>query len=378
MKKKNIVCIFPGPKYKPAMIDFSGRFEMLSDKYKGEIYSWSTDEACKEIPMGSFLYKGHITKKNTANKFQMALHVIKNAFLYNKKNKVDLIVAYDPLLSGVLGGILKLIFKCKLIVELNSSDLGTAIEMEMGSGLLTKIKVFAANKTRAMVLANVDGIKLLTENQRGILEHKYHAKKVYCFHDFVPTYYFTDAPKKMDPYILFVGYPFYRKGIDLLIEAFTRITDEFPEMELWLIGYRLEEEAKQTVGQWHDRVKFIKPVYYDELRAYFLNCRCFVLPSREEGMGRVLLEAMASGKAIVGANVGGIPGLLENNVNGLLFESENINDLEKKLTLVLSDVALTRTLGGKAVDTIVDKFSAERYIDYFEDMVNGVLDEVKE
>jgi glycosyltransferase involved in cell wall biosynthesis len=277
-----------------------------------------------------------------------------------------------------LGSILKLIFKCKLIVELNNSDLGTAIEMEMGQGLLTKIKIFAANKTRAIVLANVDGIKLLTENQRGNLEQKYHAKKVYCFHDFVPTNYFTDAPKKMEPYILFVGYPFYRKGIDLLIEAFTGIADEFPEMELWLIGHRLEEAAEKTLGQWHHRVKFIKPVYYDELRDYFLNCRCFVLPSREEGMGRVLLEAMASGKAIIGANVGGIPGLLENNINGLLFESENVDDLEEKLNLVLSDVALTRTLGEKAVDTIVDKFSAEKYLEYFEDMVNGVFGKDKD
>jgi len=75
-------------------------------------------------------------------------------------------------------------------------------------------------------------------------------------------------------------------------------------------------------------------MFYDDLQKEFLACRCFVLPSREEGMGRVLLEAMASAKPVIGANVGGIPALIEDGKNGYLFESEDVDELAKKLDLI--------------------------------------------
>ena len=121
------------------------------------------------------------------------------------------------------------------------------------------------------------------------------------------------------------------------MKAFEKIADQFPDFELRLIGHLLQDEAKKYLGTWLIRVKFIKPMFYEELKPYFLNCYGFVLPSREEGMGRVLIEAMACSKPLIGSNAGGIPSLIKDGENGFLLESENVDDLAQKLAMLLKE-----------------------------------------
>lgn len=370
--KFNILCIFPGPTYRPDLIDFKDRFIMLSSAFTGEVLSWSDDKKYETYEMGDFVFRGLISVDKPPGKLQRALHIIKSAIRFNKKRKIDLIICYEPVFTGFFGAILKKLLNTKLVVELNNSDIAEAVIMEMGDNFKAKSKVILFKILRSVTLKFTDGIKLLTENQRNNLEEKYKKKIVFCFHDFVPTHYFIRAEKKMDNYILFVGYPFHRKGIDFLVKAFGAIKKDFPDMELLLIGHRLEEEAIKYLGEWDRRIKFIKPMFYDELRPYFLNCYCFVLPSREEGMGRVLLEAMASGKAVIGSNVGGISDLISDGRNGYLFESGNIEELSLCLRKILSDKSLAQSMGKEGVKFINNKFSSEMYMSHFTDMVNEV------
>jgi glycosyltransferase involved in cell wall biosynthesis len=372
-KKINILCFFPGPTYRPKMIDFTGRFEMLSAKYEGEVYSWSCQEGNQEFEMGAFTYRDCLNKTQSNTKWKMFWHILKHANAYQKKKKVDLIICYEPLFTGLIGSFLKKKFKCKLIIELNNSNLAEAITIESGAGLKTRLKIFFANLLRSISLKNSDGIKLLTENQLVDLEDEYHTKVVHCFHDFVPTNFFKDAVKETKPHILFVGYPFYRKAVDILVKAFEKVVEQFPEFELHLIGHLLEDDAKKYLGKWHKNIKFINPMYYEELQPHFLNCYCFVLPSREEGMGRVILEAMASGKSIIGCNVGGIPALVEDGVNGLLFEKEDTNGLAVCLKRLLENPHINQKMGEASEHIIDEKFSGEKYIQYLDAMIKEVL-----
>jgi glycosyltransferase involved in cell wall biosynthesis len=372
-KKTNILCFFPGPTYFPKMIDFTGRFEMLSDKYEGEIYSWSCQEENQEIKMGAFTYRDCLNKTESYTKWKMLWHIVKHATAYQKEKKVDLIICYEPLFTGLIGAFLKKKFKCKLIIELNNSNLAEAITAEAGTGLKTRLKIHFANLLRSFSLRHSDGIKLLTKNQLVDLEEKYHTKVVHCFHDFVPTHFFKDAVKQTKPHILFVGFPFYRKAVDVLVKAFEKIVQQYPEFELHLIGHLLEDDAKKYLGTWHKNIKFIKPMSYEDLQPHFLNCYCFVLPSREEGMGRVLLEAMASGKSIIGCNVGGIPALVENGVNGLLFEKEDTNGLAVCLNRLLENPHINQKMGEASELAINEKFSSEKYVQYLDAMIKEVL-----
>ncbi len=369
--KKNVLWLSPGPTYRPDLVEFKDRFIMLSSKYQGEVYSWTNDPKFSTYEMGSFTFRGYVPKKYP-NKLLFARNIIKQAIKYNKKKPVDLIVCYDPVLTGTIGAFLKLLFGCKLVIELNNSDVAEAIKMEVGDNVKAKIKILLFKLFRSFSLFFSDGIKLLTPKQLNNLEDKHKKKTVFCFHDFVPTHYFTGVEQRMDNYILFVGYPFHRKGIDLLVSAFDNIKDEFPDTKLILIGHRLKDEANTRLGEWDSRIIFKKAMFYDELREYFLNCYCFVLPSREEGMGRVLLEAMASGKAVVGANVGGIPSLIKNESNGLLFEKEDIEGLSNCLAKLLRDRQLSQSLGENGRNDINNTFSSQKYIQHFDKMAGDI------
>src|SRR5262249_57631203 len=71
---------------------------------------------------------------------------------------------------------------------------------------------------------------------------------------------------------------------------------------------------------------------------------CLVLPSRSEGMGRVVVEAFCRGRPVVGSRVGGIPDLVEDGANGLLVDPEDVAALGDALRRVLTDHELAERL----------------------------------
>jgi glycosyltransferase involved in cell wall biosynthesis len=75
---------------------------------------------------------------------------------------------------------------------------------------------------------------------------------------------------------------------------------------------------------------------------------CLVLPSRSEGLGRVILEAFARGRAVVATRVGGIPDLVEDDVNGLLVDNGDVDALVEALARILTEDGLAARLGAAA------------------------------
>ena len=84
---------------------------------------------------------------------------------------------------------------------------------------------------------------------------------------------------------------------------------------------------------------------------------------------------MASGKAVIGANVGGIPGLITNNVNGFLFEKENIDELADCFRKLFNNKSLAEKMGQQGVKLINKYFSSEIYVSQFSKMAKDVLSE---
>ncbi|MBW1888167.1 MAG: glycosyltransferase family 4 protein, partial [Deltaproteobacteria bacterium] len=83
-----------------------------------------------------------------------------------------------------------------------------------------------------------------------------------------------------------------------------------------------------------------------------------VLPSFFEGMGRVLLEAMAMEKPVVASRVGGIPDLVEDGVNGFLVSPGDVRDLVNTLKKTINDRKLARKMGKEGRKRTSEQFSA--------------------
>lgn len=180
-------------------------------------------------------------------------------------------------------------------------------------------------------------------------------------HDFTPISRIRFEPEVERPEILLLGYPWHLKGVDILIEAFHLIADKHPEVRLRIIGHCPDRAPFERLAAGHPRISLEKAVFADAIPAILASCRVYVLASRTEAMGRVLLEAMAAGRPIVASRVDGVPHYIQDGVNGLLFESENVADLAEKLDRLLSDAALRRTLGENGRRIVMEKYSEKEY-----------------
>jgi glycosyltransferase involved in cell wall biosynthesis len=99
----------------------------------------------------------------------------------------------------------------------------------------------------------------------------------------------------------------------------------------------------------------------------------FVLPSLNEGMGRVLVEAMAVGLPIVASRVGGIPDLVKHGENGLLVPPANAGALERAISDLLSD-KLRRKHMGETGKKMCHPYSVEAMVEKIEDLYKDLLE----
>jgi glycosyltransferase involved in cell wall biosynthesis len=98
-----------------------------------------------------------------------------------------------------------------------------------------------------------------------------------------------------------------------------------------------------------------------------------VLPSRSEGMGRVLLEAMAAGVPVVGSDAGGIPHYIRHGENGLVFLSGDAAALGEALRQLLSDRQLRERLGRRGFEIARTTYTERAWVEGFAHMVEAAV-----
>lgn len=165
----------------------------------------------------------------------------------------------------------------------------------------------------------------------------------------------SSIKKKMnlgDKYIImYYGQLIHRKGVDLLIDAYERVKNQYKVASLLIVGSgTLETEYKRIVYRRKLKdVVFIKDPGDIKVCKYYAISDLFILPSREEVWGLVVNQAMASGLPIVVSDVSGSSAdLILEGKNGYTFNSESSKDLCEKISRVLSSRKRSRLMGVKS------------------------------
>jgi glycosyltransferase involved in cell wall biosynthesis len=168
------------------------------------------------------------------------------------------------------------------------------------------------------------------------------------------------------PYILCVCRHVQKKGIDTLLRAFALVQPECPAMSLVLVGdgplFEAHKELARTL-QIDDRVVFVGSTAHAEVASFFQGCTLFVLPSRSEPFGLVILEAAYYRKGIVSTGVGGVPEIVTNGVNGLLVEPDDPKGMAKAIVALVEDPTRRDQLGAQAHETLLKRFLWKDRID---------------
>src|SRR5271170_1517946 len=139
-------------------------------------------------------------------------------------------------------------------------------------------------------------------------------------------------------YVLFVGRFHIVKGVDLLLHAWSLIQGQVASISLWLIG---EGQELRSLNALSERLGVSKSVRFKgyktqaELPRLYRGAEFVVLPSRNEGLPRVALEAGACGAICVATNVGGIPETILDGVTGFLVDPDSPEALARVMLRAL-------------------------------------------
>jgi glycosyltransferase involved in cell wall biosynthesis len=175
--------------------------------------------------------------------------------------------------------------------------------------------------------------------------------------------------------VMFAGTVTPRKGVFELMKV-AEILNHKDALFLIVGNLNLDREYSQRVMEYVRskgiNAKFTGFVPYEDLKALYSACDIFVLPSFEEGQGVVLLEAMASGKPLIGSNVGGIPMQIRDGWNGFLVEPGDEKLLAEKIEYLIENEEERVRMGKNSRKLAKEEFDwekiAEKYLKVYEDI----------
>lgn len=287
-----------------------------------------------------------------------------------KNPNISLIHAQHAFDRGYVSSFLKKQFNKKLVVTIHGAE-------------VTKPQIFSRWKTQiASAVEASDLIITVSKYSRGhILGHfPQIAEKCMVIANGVDLELFSSHRKEpRQNEILFTGDIHYRKGVDVLLEAFIKLGR--PDWSLSFIGtagnayQALQKRIKESNldGQINLRLN----ISQHELVETYSRAMIFVFPTNDttEGFGLVALEAMANGLAVIASDIAAIPEIVHHKKTGLLVPPGDIDALASALESLMTSEDLRNLLIGNASQALENydwREIAQVYIEQYEKLVGLV------
>ncbi len=241
---------------------------------------------------------------------------------------------------------------------------------------------------RKLLYGLADGHASLTPEAADWLKHNTGAKNVHIIPNSVqwpmrsidPVVFPDSIIPANKNLILAVGSRPFVKGFDLLLDAFNKIKNE--NWILVILGVDKDSCEKEEYTALSNQIeklnlqdKVMLPGGVGNVGDWYEHADIFVLSSRNEGFGNVVLEAMAAGCATISFDCDSGPRhVIDHAKNGLLVEAENRDELSKAMELLMDDPELRKKLAGKAID-VRETFSEENVLGKWIELIVEVQNE---
>ena len=364
------------------------RFYLLSRLLEGDVLQPIWFETPEEVEavfgpgsypvhtVGKFRYHWFLNSgpRNISHRLATYRFYLRKGIELHREHRIDCIVAYSHMTTGLIGGVLKLLTGARLVIEIATSpDLVYITErprpglreriMKLYSDICLHLSMFAADRAHLLYPKQLQPYTLLRSKPRSV------------FHEFVPVSIIDrdDDLESRERYILMVGAPWYLKGADVLIKAFLALAPEFPDVKLKILGYYPDRAELEALTGGSPRIEILKARPNVEALEIIKRATIMVQPSRCEGLGRTLLEAMSAAVPVIGSDVGGIPTLVHDGENGFLFPVGDSRALGARLRQLLGDDQLRRRMGESGYVRAHGKLNEETYVKEFARMIEKTL-----
>ena len=180
----------------------------------------------------------------------------------------------------------------------------------------------------------------------------------------------------IDPKIFSIGI-FSRveeqKGQHLVLDAMNMSSNQ---MQVCIIGHVMSNQYKEALlirAKIYHSTKYLKFIkFVDSPMSYMPFFDLVILPTYEETFGLVAAEAMIMGVPVIGSNAGGVPEIISHGNNGLLFETKNMNDLSKKIDMIIENKTLRNNLVSNAHEYAYKEFDYNKHFDRLDKIFNSL------
>ena len=167
-----------------------------------------------------------------------------------------------------------------------------------------------------------------------------------------PAFWEKFGPTNGDVRLLYVGRISKEKDLDVLAKAYRQLRDEGLSIQLLIVGHGPYSEAlSETIP---DAI-FTGYLKGRELATAYASADVFAFPSTTDTFGNVIIEAQASGMPVVVSDAGGPKELVEDNTNGLITKSHDVEDFTRALRSLIVDPALRERMGERARQSVIDR-----------------------
>ena len=164
------------------------------------------------------------------------------------------------------------------------------------------------------------------------------------------------------------------KGHGVFLNALSRIKQNHPKVRALIVGSGpLMEEIQSEIQRLGLEESVELCGARDDMPAVYRQIDCIVIPSLREGLPYVLLEAMANKIPVVASRVGDIPRLIRHGETGYLVPPENVDELQKHMTMVLESPDLSTKLAESGYRLVREGFSATRMVTEVEEVYESLM-----
>ncbi len=201
-------------------------------------------------------------------------------------------------------------------------------------------------------IRHADAVRALSPYTARLVEEVRGRPPDAVFPTFTDLSVFTAEPTQPlpdRPTALFVGVLERYKNVDGLVAAWPRVVEAVPDARLVIVGAGpMRPEVERLAAAFPASVELVSALPPEGVAQALDEATLLVLPSRHEGLGRVVIESFARGRGVVAGRAGGVLDLVTDDAEGLLVDPEDVPGLAAALTRVLSDRALAERLGAAA------------------------------
>ena len=179
--------------------------------------------------------------------------------------------------------------------------------------------------------------------------------------------------------IIYVGRLQPVKGVQYLIEAMIAVQREIPDINLVIVGDGEERSKLEKLAKELDLtgcIQFVGKVPQEEIPSMLHQSDIFVLPSLSEGFPNVIIEAMAAGLPIVASKIGGIPEIVEDEINGYLVSTKKPDEIADKILVLLQNDDIRVRMANNNVEK-AEMYTLTKVADKVEEIYLNVLNKTR-